>query len=301
MIIKIFVISSGGILCYSKNYFENIIKEEELISGFLTGISDFTKEITGDEIRSIKLKNYRFIYSISSEVDYIFVIVVEINDQEEQARAQLELMQREFINRYKDILLKWNGDKSLFDGFDDFIEQRMYLPLEILITGEEGVGKKTIFSFLEGEEILELDDDFNETLMKEVKITDFHGVKQCVFRIKEFSELKSNPANYKTLLKASDVVLIVSNSAASNLGRIQEFITFLKSRIRTQRVYLLANFQDLEQTAFEPENIEESTGLKTFGFSAVQKDAKKEFQTILKNVFEDIILQKSSSSKNNDK
>jgi len=291
--------SAGGILCYSKDFFESIIQDQDLVGGFLTGISDFTKEVTGDEIKSIKLKNYRFIYSISSQLNYIFVIVVEINDQEAAARSKLELMQHEFIKRYENILRNWNGDAKLFDGFDEFTNEFMYLPLKVLITGEEEVGKNTLLDLLDGEAVLELDDDLNESIMKEVSMTTHPGIKQCNFRIKDMNQLKNNPTTYKSLLRTTDLIMIVSNSAASNLSRVRDFIHFLKTRIRTPHLYIIANFQDLDQFAFEPEKIEESLGIKTYGFSAIQPGSKAKFNEILNEILEGIISEKNSSFRNN--
>ena len=73
MILKIFIIGPGGILCYSKNFFEQIDIDEGIISGFLTAISDFAREIKGGEIKALIFRNFNFIYSYSIEYNCIFV------------------------------------------------------------------------------------------------------------------------------------------------------------------------------------------------------------------------------------
>lgn len=87
MILKIFIIGPGGILCYSKNFFEQIDIFEEAISGFLTAISDFAKEIKGGDIKALVFRNFNFIYSYSVEYNSIFVIVIDKDDIEEEARS----------------------------------------------------------------------------------------------------------------------------------------------------------------------------------------------------------------------
>ena len=101
MILKIFIIGPGGVPCYSKNFFEQIDIDDIIISGFLTGISSFAKQIKGGEIKALIFKNFNFIYSYSIEFNCIFVIVIEIDDLEEEARDKVELMKNEFIKRYK--------------------------------------------------------------------------------------------------------------------------------------------------------------------------------------------------------
>ncbi|MFX1448819.1 MAG: hypothetical protein ACFFCG_11905, partial [Promethearchaeota archaeon] len=86
MILKIFIIGPGGILCYSKNFFEQIDIDEGIISGFLTAISNFAREIKGGEIKALIFRNFNFVYSYSIEYNCIFVIVIDKDDLEEEAR-----------------------------------------------------------------------------------------------------------------------------------------------------------------------------------------------------------------------
>ena len=286
MIFKIFIIGPGGILCYSKDYFEQIDIDESIVSGFLTAIDTFAKEIKVGEIKALIFKNYNFIYSCSIEYDCIFVIVIDKDDLEEEARNKLELMKNEFIQDYKPFLENWTGNTSIFRNFDKFIEENIFIPLKILLVGEKGVGKTTILDLFSGETIIELDDDLIETIQKPIKFLDIKEIKQCIVREIDLNELINNSSRYKILLKSIDIILIVTNSAASNLGRTHKLISQLKPRVSKAEYYIIANFQDLTESAFNPEKIEDLFDIKTFGFSANKEVSKEEIYVILKEILQ---------------
>jgi len=182
LILKIFIIGPGGILCYSKNFFEQIEIDEGIISGFLTAISDFAREIKGGEIKALIFRNFKFIYSYSTEYNCIFVITINKDDLEEEARVKVEMMKNEFIKTYKPYLEHWTGNVSVFRNFDTFIEENIFIPPKILLVGEKGVGKTTIMDLFPGETIIELDDNLVETIQKPFEFVDFKEIKECIIR-----------------------------------------------------------------------------------------------------------------------
>ncbi|MFX0042831.1 MAG: hypothetical protein ACFE8L_07955, partial [Candidatus Hodarchaeota archaeon] len=292
MILKIFIIARGGILCYSKNFFEQIDIDETVISGFLKAISDFAKEIKGGEVKALNFRNFKFIYSYSFEFNCIFVIVIDKDDLVQETRPKLELMKNEFIGKYRPFLENWTGNVSVFADFDEFVDENVYLPPKILLTGEDGVGKTTIMDLIPGDTIIEIDDNLNEVIQKPINLVDLRGINQCVIQEIDIEELTDNLHQYRNLLKSVDVILMVSNSAASNLGRIKTFVSELKPEVKKADFYLLANFQDLKEVAFEPEKIEETLGIKTFGFTAIKEESKTKFIFIIKEILKNSILDK---------
>ena len=292
MILKIFIIGPGGILCYSKTFFDQIDIDEEIISGFLTAISNFAKEIKGGEIKALIFRNFNFIYSYSIEYNSIFVIVIDKDDIEEEARLKLELMKKEFLQIYKPYLENWTGNVSVFQNFDEFIEENIFIPPKVLLVGEQGVGKTTIMDLFPGETIIELDDDLIEIIQKPINFIDFKDLKQCVIREVDLEELVNNSNFYKTILNSIDIILIVTNSGASNLGRTQKLVSLLKPKVHKADFYIIANFQDLKDSAFNPEKIEEMFDIRTFGFSANKKESTDEITFILKEILQTSILEK---------
>jgi predicted amidohydrolase/signal recognition particle receptor subunit beta len=292
LIQKIFIIGPGGILCYSKNFFEQIDIDEGIISGFLTAISDFAKEIKGGEIKALIFRNFNFIYSYSIEYNCIFVIVIDKDDMEEDAILKVELMKGEFIKKYKPYLEKWTGNTSVFNDFEEFIEKNIFIPPKILLAGEMGVGKTTIMDLFPGETVIALDDDLNEIIQKPIDLLNLKGLKQCIMREVDLGDLIHSSNLYKDLLRSVDIILIVTNSAASNLDRTERLLSQLKPLVNKADFYIIANCQDLKDTAFDPEEIEKKFGIRTFSFSAIQKKSKHEILFTIKEILKSFLLVK---------
>ncbi len=292
MISRIYVIAKGGILCYSKNYISPSEVEDDLISGFLTAISGFAIAVKVGEIKSLNFKNFKFIYSYSSEFDCIFVIVTDIEDLEDEVREKVELMKNEFINRYQIYLENWTGKTKIFESFDEFVEEYIFISLKVLFVGEIGVGKTTIMDLFPGDTVLDIDDDMTEIIEKPVDITDLGNIKQFILREIDLEDLISNSKHYKSLLNICDIICIITNSAASNLRRTKKLFLKVKKKVRKADFYIIANFQDLKETSFEPKEIEETFGVKTYGFSAIQEDSAKNIFIIMNEILKNSIYNK---------
>ncbi|MFX0177122.1 MAG: hypothetical protein ACFE85_12945 [Candidatus Hodarchaeota archaeon] len=292
MISKIFIIGPGGILCYSKDFFSKVDKDDEIVSGYITAVSDFAREIKGGKIESLIFKNFKLVYSYSIKYNCIFVIVIDKDDLEDIARNNLELMKSEFIDRYRPYLENWTGLVNVFHNFDDFIEENIYIPPQILLTGEKGVGKTTIMNLLPGEMIIELDDYFNESIQKTIKITNVKGIKECTIRSINLDNLVNHSDLYKEYLNSIDIICIITNSGASNLGRTKRLFSLIVDKVNTSNLYILANFQDEEDAVLDKDQISEMFGLKTYSFSAVQANSKDYFLMIIKEMLRVSISEK---------
>ncbi|MFX0106359.1 MAG: nitrilase-related carbon-nitrogen hydrolase, partial [Candidatus Hodarchaeota archaeon] len=292
MILKIFVIGSGGVLCYSKNFIEQFDIDDMIISGFLTAISNFAKEIKGGEISALIFRNFNFIYSYHSEFDCIFVIVIDKDELEEDARNKVNLMKNEFINRYRPYLENWTGKTNVFEDFDEFVETYIFNPPKILLTGVNGVGKTTILDLIPGEKIIELDDNLKQIVQKIVDLVNLKDIKRCIIREIDLEELVYNSNLYKNLLDSVDIFLIVLNSDENDIARTQKLYSSLESKTSKADFYIIANFQDLKDTAVELEKIEEEFGIKTFGFSAIHPESLNKILSILEEIIKISVLEK---------
>ena len=105
-------------------------------------------------------------------------------------------------------------------------------------------------------------------------------------------EISYNTIKYKSLLNSIDIIIIVSNSADSNLRRTRNLYSRLKPRVPKADFYLIANFQDLKNLSFEPEKIEKVFNLKTYGFSAIKENADHEILNILQDIIKNSIKMK---------
>ena len=284
MISRILIIASGGLLCYSKNFLGSDDIDDDLVSGFLTAVSNFAKEIRGGEIKALNFRNFNYIYSYDTHLDCMFVIVIDINDPEDEARDKVELLKEEFVKRYRPKLEEWSGDVTIFENFNEFVEKNIFIPPKILLTGEDGVGKTTIMNLFPGETVLELDEDLNEIIQKPINVAGIKKVKQFILREMNLEDLIDNSRIHRPLLDSVDVIIIVTNSMASNLGRTKKMFETLKTLVKKPNFYLIANFQDQKEAAFDPAKIHDAFGIETFPFSATSEKAKEKIFTIMAEI-----------------
>jgi len=296
MISRVLIIAAGGILCYSKNFFgkssTDLDADDDLISGFLTAIASFAQEIKGGDIKALNFRNFNFIYSYDDEFGCMFIVVTDIDDLEEEARPKVDLMKSEFIKRYSKKLKEFDGNVSDFEPFDGFVEEHIFIPPKILLLGENGVGKSTIMDLFPGQTVLELDEDLNEIIEKLIGVSGLENLKQFKLREIDLEELVNKSKLYRKLLDTVEIICIVSNSAASNLGRTKNYLNRLKPLVKKADFYIIANFQDLKESAFEPDKIEKSFEIKTYGFSAIQKDSKEKIYSIFIEMLKISVLEK---------
>ncbi len=298
MISRIFVLTTGGITCYSKNLLphDTDISMEDLIGGFLSALDGFARELKGGEIRALNFRNFNFLYERDENSGVMFVIVVDTEDIEEEAREKLSLMKQEFINRYSNLLESFSGCVSDFDEFNEFVEKNIYIPPKILLVGQLGVGKTSILNLFAGETVLELDVDLNEIIEKTVEVEGLDFIKQVYLREIDLEDLVGESRLYRKLLDTVDVICIITNSRGTNLGKTMNLYENLKEKITKPDVYTIANFQDQKSLAFSPKKIEKTFGLETYGFSAVKDGAKERFLEIITEILQKSVLDKITST-----
>jgi hypothetical protein len=286
MIRNFMVIGSGGLLMYSRQYGDRKV-DQDLISGFLTALSSFSSEVKGGKIESLVMQDIRFIYSIGDS-DLLFVFCCDKDDLEDEVQGRIEKVKNEFYRMFKDQVKNWNGNVTIFRPFDEIIDEMIALPLKIVIVGEPGVGKSTLFDFFPGEGILSLDENDNEIYKKSVSVDGIQNVKQMDLFKFTLEPLINEIRLHVDLLKSADLVILVVSSGVSNVSRTRKFVDKLKANVRKGRLVTLANCQDMKDVALEPEMIEKNLALKTYGFSAVDPEAKGQFFALIGQMLSNI-------------
>jgi len=172
----------------------------------------------------------------------------------------------------------------------------MLNPLNILLTGVSGVGKRTILNLFPGEIILELDDNLNEIFQKPVDIPILNGVEQCILKEIDLRELMNNFVSYQKLLQSIEIICIITDSTNRNIENTQQLLSQLKSKLPKIDFYIIANFQDRKSASINVEKIENALKEKTFGFSANQEDSVDRITNIIRNILEISILEKKEKN-----
>jgi hypothetical protein len=78
-----------------------------------------------------------------------------------------------------------------------------------------------------------------------------------------------------------DIICLITSSSATNLTSTKRLFSLIKPKIKNGHFFVIANFQDMKNIAFEPDKIEDFFGEKTFGFSAIIPEAKENIYSII--------------------
>lgn len=121
LIQNVYVIRSASGLCLLSRRYGEIQFNEDLISGFLTALRDFSKEVTGGEgiIRVLDMKSYNVILVFRENL--MIAAGVDKHDNKNIAMTALGKVLNQFMEKYN--LEKWDGNISMFKGFESNIDE----------------------------------------------------------------------------------------------------------------------------------------------------------------------------------
>ena len=124
MIYDVFVITGGGIAIYHKSFGKSII-DEQLLSGFLTAISDFSKETMGEKLQKIDVQTNQLIVHFDATLNLTIAGLTSKKDHLSLIKRVLIEIAEAFYDKFKDYYKK-NQDRTDINfiqrGFDPIVE-----------------------------------------------------------------------------------------------------------------------------------------------------------------------------------
>ncbi len=111
---------------FSQNFGEchSLGSNHDLISGFLSAIQIFAKEITGEYIEIIIFDNLNiYFHKDLRDPTILYVIVVDLNEDSDEMRRKILKISNLFYSLYSDNLSKFKGIITPFYVFGDFLEK----------------------------------------------------------------------------------------------------------------------------------------------------------------------------------
>lgn len=100
MIYELYIISSGGLALYHKPFAASVI-DEHLLSGFLTAISDFSKETMGEKLSKIDVKSEQLVVHFDRTMGITLAALSSQKDNPELIRRILMELAEEFYLKFK--------------------------------------------------------------------------------------------------------------------------------------------------------------------------------------------------------
>jgi hypothetical protein len=118
--------SQSGITLLYKPYLD-LALNEDLISGLLTAINQFTVFELKQVIESIDMSGLRWVYLENNELDLLFIAAAEKDVNSDILKARLHIIKQTFIQEYAQDKeawkTLWKGNTDLFNPFKDVIDE----------------------------------------------------------------------------------------------------------------------------------------------------------------------------------
>ena len=107
-------------------------------------------------------------------------------------------------------------------------------------------------------------------------------------------QAESQAKQFVEYFKRGDRVNLNKRKSLSSAQMRRFFSEFrqLEKKVKKADFYMIANFQDLQNTSYEPEKIQEMFGIKTYGFCAIKREAKDVIYEIFSEMIRVSIIEK---------
>ncbi len=115
--------NSGNCMIFRK--YGNLEFNEDLISGFLTALKDFSSELTGGKgkMKNLDMGDYRIL--LINESGILVAAALNKRDDENIAYKAVRDMLDTFITEFRNDLTAWNGNLKMFRGFEGKIDKML--------------------------------------------------------------------------------------------------------------------------------------------------------------------------------
>jgi len=122
-IFNVFIIKNGALLVKSSCN-SGFKKDFHLISGFLSAIQSFSKELTGSSMRSLNFKDSVLHFSVDQKIpDLIYVIATDQEYYIKQINCKILKISTLFKEDYFEELLNFNGNIEPYESFSQKLEE----------------------------------------------------------------------------------------------------------------------------------------------------------------------------------
>ena len=122
MIRNIFIIRDGiGLVKLNFGQCHSLGTNEDLIVGFISGLEIFSDKVMGSQMKNIKVQEYIIHFYKDPSDNLLYVFISEHKDKIDEIRFKMQKISSLFSERYKEVLLNFDGEVSRFNDFGDLL------------------------------------------------------------------------------------------------------------------------------------------------------------------------------------
>ena len=146
---------------------------------------------------------------------------------------------------------------------------------KVCLLGENGVGKSSLLSLLQGREVL---NDRKPTVGLEIESANLNPFGKI--SVWDFGGQERFKFMWADFLRGAGLAVLVTDSTEENIQKTKEIYERF-SRHTGAKIIAIANKQDLPGTLTEAEVQKRLGGVKTYGMSAIRAELRQRMQDIL--------------------
>ncbi|MCK4381083.1 MAG: GTP-binding protein [Candidatus Lokiarchaeota archaeon] len=288
MIQYINILTKDGKSLLFRNYGTSEV-DRDLLAGFLSAFSGFMKEISQSDIKSTATEDFKYYYTIIDTI--IIVVCTDLEDDDATVNSKILSIRTKFIEKYGKILEdnSWGGNRSIFNDFEQELDNVILGAIKVSIVGFGGVGKTTLTKLICGKDV---NLEYVPTITADIAAYDGDEFERSI-TLWDFAGQAQFRSLWKSLLTGTDITLLVTDSTFENINNSKEIIHEILDKFFQDKLVIgIANKQDLPNrlTSEFCEKIlsSEKRIIKTHGMIAIEPMYREKILAILKEAIKEI-------------
>ncbi|MHA1723869.1 MAG: ADP-ribosylation factor-like protein [Promethearchaeota archaeon] len=278
MLRQVFVLKDARII-YRRD-FANALTDDEVIE-IDVKIREMTSRKLGKELGHFNFFKYKVSYELDKESSLLFLFITGlVDDYFRSIRIEVENFKELFLEFFPLIEEDTSLDNEKIIKLNNYVDQvHRNLKPKISIVGFSGVGKTTIKKLIKLDEIpLE----HIPTISGDIATI---KIGNLFFNLFDFAGQDQFRYLWKSFIKGSDSVLIVTDSTPKNIETSKFFLELIEKEVPYARTAIIANKQDLPG-AMSPEEIEEILNLRTYPMIANRAENREKMIQIIADILD---------------